>query len=133
MFCNLGKYHKGKRVEGVWVFGGVERDTGKCFLVKVQDRSATTLIALIKEWIKPGSIIISDCWKAYDKIEFVINFFKYLRLFTLLYFAREHNDYKHLTVNHSLTFKDPNTGAHTNQIEGNVLFCENVQMLYFFY
>ena len=48
LFCNVGKYHKGKRVEGVWVFGGVERDTGKCFLVKVQDRSATTLIALIK-------------------------------------------------------------------------------------
>lgn len=63
-----GKYHKGKRVEGQWVFGGTERDSDKCFLVPVPNRSAKTLIALIRKWIHPGSIIISDCWKAYDAI-----------------------------------------------------------------
>jgi len=26
------KYHKGRRVDGVWVFGGIERDSPKCFL-----------------------------------------------------------------------------------------------------
>jgi hypothetical protein len=31
----------------------------------------------------------------------------------------EHNDYKHLKVNHSIHFKDPETEAHTNQIEGS--------------
>ena len=51
------------------VFGGVERHTGKCFLVVVPNRSATTLLAVIKEWVKPGTIIISDCWKAYDNIK----------------------------------------------------------------
>lgn len=25
------KYHKGRRVDGVWVFGGIERDSKKCF------------------------------------------------------------------------------------------------------
>lgn len=65
----IGKYNRGKRVDGVWVFGGVERISGKCFLVAVPDRSPDTLLDIIKEWILPGSIIISDCWKAYDKIE----------------------------------------------------------------
>jgi transposase-like protein len=53
---NLGKYNREKR-EDVWVFGGVERRTGNCFLVVVPNRSASTLLAVIKEWIKPGTII----------------------------------------------------------------------------
>ncbi|KZR97394.1 Uncharacterized protein APZ42_007767, partial [Daphnia magna] len=57
----------------------------------------------IKEWILPGSIIISDCWKAYEKIE-------------------EHNNYIHLKVNHTLHFKDPKNRAHTNQIEGKSIY-----------
>ncbi|KZS02743.1 Uncharacterized protein APZ42_000090, partial [Daphnia magna] len=48
-FVTTGKYNRGKRVEGVWVFGGVERISGKCFLVAVSDRSATTLLDVIKE------------------------------------------------------------------------------------
>jgi hypothetical protein len=33
---SIGKYNRGKRVDGVWVFGGVERGTGRCFLEVVQ-------------------------------------------------------------------------------------------------
>ena len=57
------KYNKGKRVDGVWVFGGVERDSNpvKCFFVTVDDRSANTLIPIIKDWIKPGTTVHSDC------------------------------------------------------------------------
>jgi len=35
------KYHCGKRVERVWVFGGIERDSSpiKCFFTTVHDRS----------------------------------------------------------------------------------------------
>lgn len=57
------KHHRGHSVEGQWVFGGYERETGRCFMVPVENRNATTLLAIIKEWIKPGTTIISDCWK----------------------------------------------------------------------
>lgn len=61
------KYHRGHRVEGQWVFGGYERETGSCFLIPVEDRSSSTLLEIIKEWIKPGTTIISDCWKVINK------------------------------------------------------------------
>ncbi|KAI9562466.1 hypothetical protein GHT06_009899 [Daphnia sinensis] len=113
----IGKYNRGKKVDGVWVFGGVERGSGQCFLVLVPDRSADTLLDIIKEWILPGSIIISDCWKAYNKIEFVFNFrfFKFMHCIYKFILLREHNEYIHLKVNHSLNFKDPETGAHTTK------------------
>jgi len=30
------KHHRGHRVEGKWVFGGYERETGNCFMVPVE-------------------------------------------------------------------------------------------------
>jgi len=57
------KYHRGHKVEGQWVFGGYERETGKCFMIPVENRTAETILAIIKDWIKPGTTIISDCWR----------------------------------------------------------------------
>lgn len=91
------KYHRGHAVEGQWVFGGIQRDTGDCFLVPVDRRDRETLLAIIKDNIRPGTTIISDCWKAYDTLS--------------------DEGYIHLTVNHSINFVDPDTGAHTNTIE----------------
>ena len=49
------KYNRGRYVEGQWVFGGVERGPGgRCFLVPVENRSAETLTAIIRERILPG-------------------------------------------------------------------------------
>ena len=42
------KYHRGHHVEGQWVFGGIDRQTGKVFLVPVEKRDQETLIFLIK-------------------------------------------------------------------------------------
>ncbi|GFR08180.1 putative transposase-like protein [Trichonephila clavata] len=91
------KYNRGHFVEGQWVFGGVERETGRCFLVAVHDRTAETLLGLIESWIEPGTTVISDCWKSYERLS--------------------ERGYNHLTVNHSLEFVDSETGAHTNTIE----------------
>jgi transposase-like protein len=92
------KYNKGHYVEGQWVFGGIEEDSRKCFLVAVSDRSEKTLLPLIKKWIAPELIIISDCWKSY------INLNKH--------------GYVHKSVNHSKEFKN-SEGDHKNKIEGH--------------
>ena len=56
------KYHRGHRVDGQWVFGGVERGSGRGFFFAVEKRDEKTLIPLIQRWIRPESTIISDCW-----------------------------------------------------------------------
>lgn len=95
------KYNRGHRVEGQWVFGGICRETGDVFMMPVEKRDAATLIPLIVDWIAPGSVIMSDCWKAYRCLNDI-----------------EGQDYQHFVVNHSQTYKDPETGACTNGIEG---------------
>lgn len=43
------KYNRGHYVEGCWVLGGIERtENKKTFFVPVEDRSATTLLPLIR-------------------------------------------------------------------------------------
>lgn len=93
------KYNRGKRVEGQWVFGMLERESGKVVMVPVDKRNRFTLIPIIKRWIRPGTTIISDFWKAYNCLKY--------------------EKYQHLKVNHKLNFKDPITGANTNRIESS--------------
>ena len=78
------KYHRGHRVEGQWVFGGIDEDSRDNFMVVVEKRDRATLIPLIERWILPGTTIISDCWKSYDILSQM--------------------DYVHLKVNHSIEF-----------------------------
>jgi len=91
------KYHKGHPVKGQWVFGGVERESGRTFLVPVPDRTADTLLCVIRAWIEPGTTLISDCWAAYQDIG-------------------SHGYTRH-TINHSISFVNTDTGDHTNTIE----------------
>ena len=91
------KYYKGRRKDGVWVFGGIERDSKNCFLTTVEDRNADTLIPIIKGNVLPGTTIISDCWKSYSRLS--------------------EEGYTHQTVNHSKECVNKETGAHTNTIE----------------
>lgn len=52
-------------MDGQWVIGAVNRDSGQCFLIPVHRRSAGNLLPIIQTWIKPGILVISDGWKAY--------------------------------------------------------------------
>ena len=69
------------------MIGGTERITGNSFLVEVAQRDAATLIPIIKKYIRPGSIIYSDEWRAYSGIQSIPGC-----------------NYTHRTVNHSQNF-----------------------------
>ena len=91
------KYYRGRFTRGQWVFGGYCRETGEFFAVPVARRDTDTLLAVIKDKIHEGTTIISDCWRAYNCLVL--------------------NGFRHLTVNHTYNFVDPETGAHTNNVE----------------
>jgi len=90
------KYKKGRRKKLIWVFGMVERKKSNIFKVFiVKKRNKDVLIPLINKFIKPGSIIYSDEWKAYNYIDNKI--------------------YTHKTINHSKSFAKKE--INTNHIE----------------
>ncbi len=84
-----------------WFFGGIERDTGKCFSVVVPDRTRATLQEAILKHILPGSRILSDKWAAYVNIPNI-----------------RQGIYSHGAVNHSENFVDPDDASvHTQDVE----------------
>ena len=93
------KYNKGRISPQCWVFGGICRETKIAFAQIVPNRSSETLIPIIQERIMDGSTLYSDEWRSYDIIE------------------KLNNNYHHYTVNHSKYFVDPDTRAHTQNIE----------------
>jgi len=80
-----------------WVFGGIFRETKECFIVWVPNRSEKTLLPLIQKFIRPGSIIFSDSWRSYNRIQQL--------------------GYQHNQVNHKYKFVDPSTGVHTQNVD----------------
>ena len=94
------KYHRGRRFRRhTWLFGGVERGSGRGFLRVVKKRDGPTLTRIIMQHVRPGSVVVSDSWRGYNG-------------FSIL-----PQPYRHLTVNHRIQFVNPNTGAHTQTIE----------------
>lgn len=85
--------------EGVWVFGGVCRETNERFCLIVENRRRETLFPIIKQRIALGTTIIHDKFAVYDTLESDLGF-------------------SHLVINHSKNFVDPtNKAIHTNKIE----------------
>ena len=94
------KYNRGRRFRRhVWLFGGIERGSGRCFLSIVKRRDASTLLRLVAKYIRPGTTVISDCWRAYNSVSALPQ------------------AYRHLTVNHRFNFVNPLNGAHTQNVE----------------
>lgn len=94
------KYHRGHRVDGVWVVVGIERtQEARIFLVAVDKRDETTLLNLISSHVAAGSTIMTDRWRGYLNITEKLGF-------------------DHFSVNHSKEFKNYDTGACTNKAEG---------------
>ena len=98
-----GKFDRGRPLSDIWVFGGIERASKKSFLVPLveplpRQRTADNLLPLINKYIKPQSVIISDKWRAYNKLGEL--------------------GYIHKCVNHSDNFVDPEDPTiHTQNIE----------------
>ena len=67
------------------------------FLQIVEDRSSGTLVPIIQAVVKPGTTIMTDEWRAYT--------------------ALNDHGFQHLTVNHSIHFVHPETGANTQRME----------------
>lgn len=94
------KYNRGHRVEGVWVVVGIERTPQrKCFAIPVETRDGATLRTIIENHVRPGTHVYTDLWRGYNWIG-------------------QESSFNHGVVNHSKHFKDPDTGVHTNTVEG---------------
>eukprot|EP00731_Ephydatia_muelleri_P001467 Em0001g1467a len=91
------KYNRGRRREGQWVLGGVERGSEEMFMQIVPSRDAATLLPVIIANVKPGTEIHTDEWRSYARLN--------------------RRGYVHHTVNHSIEFVNPANGAHTQSIE----------------
>lgn len=68
-------------------------------MITVRARSMPVIDRIVSRFVRPGSIIRTDCWRGYNNL---VN----LGL-----------NYTHETVNHSIGFNI--NGIHTNTIEGN--------------
>ena len=101
-FFVKSKYERGRQLSQVWLFGGIERVSKRKFIIPLhlegQDRSARTLIPLIKQYIRAGSVVMSDGWAAYRTLK--------------------DEGYSHKVINHSEEFVDPDDrSVHTQTIE----------------
>ena len=92
------KYNRGRHIAEKWIFGMYCTQTKIGLLWFVPNRKRVTLLPYIQRMVKPWSTIQSDCYKSYFRISKL--------------------GFKHQTVNHSVTFIDPISGACTNGVEG---------------
>jgi len=88
----FGGVRKGKRGRGaigkVPVFGILKRG-GKVYTQVIDDTKATTLIPIIRQKIKPDSIVYTDYYRSYNALD--VSEFKHYRINHSELFASRHN------------------------------------------
>lgn len=94
----FGGRRKGQRGRGaagkVPVFGLLKRK-GKVFTVVIPDAKEATLIPIIRQKVKPDSLVYTDTWRSYNALDV--------------------SEFKHYRINHSKLFADKQN--HINGIE----------------
>lgn len=89
--------HKARQGKTYWVVGGICRETKQRFFVHKPVRDKANLRAAICEYVEPGSLVQTDCWKGYDLTGL---------------------PYIHRKINHRRAFVDPaNRANHSQNIE----------------
>lgn len=96
------KYHRGTVRRSHWVFGAIERGSKNCLLIEVPDRKRETLVPIIRQWILPGTRIISDGWSAYATVADI-----------------DFSIYSHDVVVHERNFVEPNDATINTQLIEN--------------
>ena len=101
--CVKRKYNRGRILRNqVWVFGGVERGNNtRYFIEVVESRSRVRLCDVLRRRVRDGSIIMTDLWRGYTNLSIYLY----------------EKGFLHHTVNHSVNFVDPDTGAYTQSVE----------------
>jgi len=88
----FGGRRKGKRGRGaggkVPVFGLLMRN-GKVFTVIIPNAKADTLMPIIRQKVKPDSIVYTDTWRSYNALD--VSEFKHYRINHSKLFANKHN------------------------------------------
>ena len=62
------KNNQGRILTERWVFCGVDVSSKMCFMQFVPDRNQETLLPIIERLVRPGTLILSDEWRAYTNI-----------------------------------------------------------------
>lgn len=90
----LRVYRKEKKQ---WVLGGIDTQTKEGFLVTINDRKDATLLEIITNYIYPGTIIVSDLFKAYK--------------------TNKNASFEFVMDENQLSFVDPKTYRKTNRVD----------------
>ena len=96
------QHHRGRPTTcEEWVIGMVDTSQTPALgvMTLVPRRDAGTLLHIVQRHVRPGTIIWSDEWAAYRRVQQLTPVSQ------------------HATVNHSIEFVDHTTGVHTQNIE----------------
>uniref|UniRef100_A0A1B6L4L4 ISXO2-like transposase domain-containing protein n=2 Tax=Graphocephala atropunctata TaxID=36148 RepID=A0A1B6L4L4_9HEMI len=59
--------NKGEEFYDLWMFAGIDRHTGQKFAIHVEDLDCDTLLPIMKNYILPGTVVITRNYKEYMK------------------------------------------------------------------